>query len=266
MQMTRTGTVMGTPFYMSPEQARGSKQLDHRSDLYAMGVILYEAVTGHRPFDGETFNELLFKIALSDPVPIREHASDVDPQFEAIVIRAMAREPEQRFQSADDLIAALDAWDRQAPTAIDVIPPVAASDPPTVVAAQLRTATDWTNTGAVPQNARRLGIIGAAVLSGVFLLVAGAFAIGRIARGNDGPAPATSEFEPAPTGSVESPPVGPEAPIPPPPPAEAEPAASAPVEAAASAKPKSKLPRRPRAAPAPSAKAPPSPAAPNFGY
>ncbi|HVY46582.1 MAG TPA: serine/threonine-protein kinase, partial [Minicystis sp.] len=68
MKMTRAGTVMGTPYYMSPEQARGG-QIDARTDLYALGVVLYQATTGQVPFDAATFNELLFKIVLEAPAP-----------------------------------------------------------------------------------------------------------------------------------------------------------------------------------------------------
>jgi serine/threonine protein kinase len=65
--MTRTGAVMGTPYYMAPEQAKGSRELDHRVDIYATGVILYEALTGQVPFNADTFNELLFKIVEASP-------------------------------------------------------------------------------------------------------------------------------------------------------------------------------------------------------
>src|SRR6478609_5085049 len=68
--MTRTGAVMGTPYYMAPEQAKGARDLDHRVDLYAAGVILYEAVTGEVPFNADTFNELLFKIVLETARPV----------------------------------------------------------------------------------------------------------------------------------------------------------------------------------------------------
>lgn len=108
--MTRTGAVMGTPYYMAPEQAKGSRQLDHRVDLYAVGVVMYEALTGKVPFDAETFNELLFKIVLETPRPIEELAPGMDPNLCAIVRRAMAREPNERFQTAAEFRGALDQW------------------------------------------------------------------------------------------------------------------------------------------------------------
>lgn len=108
--MTRTGAVMGTPYYLSPEQAKGDRSLDHRADLYAVGVILYEAVAGAVPFDGETFNELLFKIVLEPVKPLSTVALDIDAAFSSIVNKAMARDPEARYQSARELQEALSAW------------------------------------------------------------------------------------------------------------------------------------------------------------
>jgi serine/threonine protein kinase len=108
MSMTRTGAVMGTPFYMSPEQAKGSGGVDARTDLYAMGVILYEAVTGEVPFTANTFNELMFKIVLSDPTPLTQVVPDISPAFAALVSKAMARDAAQRFGSAEEMIRALD--------------------------------------------------------------------------------------------------------------------------------------------------------------
>jgi serine/threonine-protein kinase len=107
--MTRTGAVMGTPFYMSPEQARG-QQVDHRSDLYSVGVVAYQMVTGRVPFNADTFNELLFKIALDKPEPAELFAPGLDPSFSAIIMRGMAREMAHRFQSAGEFRAAIDAW------------------------------------------------------------------------------------------------------------------------------------------------------------
>lgn len=112
LRMTRTGTVMGTPYYMSPEQASGSSAADHRSDVYAVGVILYEAVTGKVPFDADSFNQLMFKIVLSDvPQPLAA-APDLDPAFASIVSKAMARDPNHRFQSCEEFQHALREWKR----------------------------------------------------------------------------------------------------------------------------------------------------------
>jgi eukaryotic-like serine/threonine-protein kinase len=110
MKMTRTGTVMGTPYYMSPEQASGSREADHRSDLYAVGVMLYEAVTGRVPFDAPTFNQLLFQIVLSDPAPPQQVVPDLDPGFANLIAKAMSRDVEHRFQTSQALSEALASW------------------------------------------------------------------------------------------------------------------------------------------------------------
>ncbi|WP_437693563.1 serine/threonine-protein kinase [Sorangium sp. So ce176] len=110
MSMTRTGAVVGTPYYMSPEQARGSNPVDQRTDIYAMGVVLYQATTGQVPFDAETFNELLFKIVLENaPLP-QQLVPDLDVEFSGIIQRAMARDPGARFQSCAEFKSALFAW------------------------------------------------------------------------------------------------------------------------------------------------------------
>jgi eukaryotic-like serine/threonine-protein kinase len=109
MSMTKTGAVMGTPFYMSPEQARGGK-IDQRSDLYSVGVVMYQAVTGRVPFNAETFNELVFKIALEAPEPAELVTPGLDSQFAAVISRAMVREANGRFQSAQEFQQALGHW------------------------------------------------------------------------------------------------------------------------------------------------------------
>jgi serine/threonine-protein kinase len=110
MKMTRTGAVMGTPYYMSPEQASGSRDADARSDLYAVGVMVYEAVTGCVPYDAPTFNQLMFKIVLSEPPPAQAIVPDLDPAFASIIAKGMARDVHYRFQSAAEFTAAIDGW------------------------------------------------------------------------------------------------------------------------------------------------------------
>lgn len=110
MSMTRTGTVMGTPFYMSPEQAKGARSTDERSDLYAVGVILYEAVTGQVPYNAGTFNELIFKIVLETPAAPETFVPNLDPGFGQLIRKSMARDPEQRFQTAAAFRDAISVW------------------------------------------------------------------------------------------------------------------------------------------------------------
>jgi serine/threonine-protein kinase len=110
MGLTALGSVVGTPQYMSPEQAKGTGPVDARSDLYAVGVILYECITGQVPFEAKTLNELIFRIVLEAPPPIETLVPEVDPAFVAIVKKAMAREPSERYASAEEMHAALSRW------------------------------------------------------------------------------------------------------------------------------------------------------------
>ena len=105
--LTKTGMVMGTPYYMAPEQARGDREIDGRLDVYACGVVLYEILTGKRPFAGANYNALLIQILTGTPAPLRSIAPTVSPQMERLVHKAMARPREQRFASAAELRQAL---------------------------------------------------------------------------------------------------------------------------------------------------------------
>jgi len=103
-----TNQVMGTPHYFSPEQARG-QEIDGRSDLYALGVTLYRAATGHLPFEGDDWYAVAKHHIETAPVPPRTFASELSPEFEAIILRLLAKQPEQRYQSATQLLDALGA-------------------------------------------------------------------------------------------------------------------------------------------------------------
>jgi serine/threonine-protein kinase len=96
---TKTGAVLGTPFYMSPEQARGLRNVDHRTDVWSLGVIAYRCVTGKLPFDGESVGDLLVKICTA-PVPVPSQVvAGIPPGFDQWFMRTMEREPERRFPS-----------------------------------------------------------------------------------------------------------------------------------------------------------------------
>ncbi len=104
---TKTGAVLGTPYYMSPEQARGLRTIDHRTDLWSMGVIVYKCIVGKLPFDGESLGDLLVKICTA-PVPIPSHALQGLPlAFDAWFARALDREPTQRYATATELADSL---------------------------------------------------------------------------------------------------------------------------------------------------------------
>jgi eukaryotic-like serine/threonine-protein kinase len=102
LALTRTGMVMGTPFYMAPEQARGERDLDARVDLYACGVILYEALTGRRPFTASNYNALLVQILTGTPRPASALRPALPRAFDEVIERAMARRREDRYSTASD--------------------------------------------------------------------------------------------------------------------------------------------------------------------
>jgi eukaryotic-like serine/threonine-protein kinase len=106
-QHTATGVALGTPHYMAPEQARGAKNIDRRVDLYALGVILYEALSGRKPHRGSSYNAILFNILHTAPEPLRKLRPDLPGPLCDVVERAMAYAPDDRFASAEALIAAL---------------------------------------------------------------------------------------------------------------------------------------------------------------
>lgn len=191
MSMTRTGAVMGTPYYMSPEQAKGAGGVNHLSDLYSMGVIAFEALTGKVPFEGTTFNDLMFKIVLSDMPSLEEAVPGIDPGFAAIVKRAMARDGSYRYQTAKEFIAAIDEWQPQAKTVVNGTPArVSEAMAPTQraphelaqTAAPAATNLDWAASRAdvagLPPK-KPLGLLYGAVAAGLLAVTGIGFVLSR---------------------------------------------------------------------------------------
>ncbi|HZT94693.1 MAG TPA: Stk1 family PASTA domain-containing Ser/Thr kinase [Gaiellaceae bacterium] len=106
-QMTEAGSIVGTAQYLSPEQARGG-EVDPRSDLYSLGVVLYELLTGKTPFDGETPVEIAMKHLSNAPKPPSKLRPDVPRELDMVVMRALAKNPDDRYQSADEMEADLE--------------------------------------------------------------------------------------------------------------------------------------------------------------
>ncbi|HKQ77711.1 MAG TPA: protein kinase [Blastocatellia bacterium] len=105
---TTPGMVMGTVSYMSPEQARGQK-VDHRTDIFSLGVVLYEMLAGRRPFDGATISDVIAALLSAEPPPLGQHCAEATAEVERIVGKCLAKDPEARYQTGEELIAELKA-------------------------------------------------------------------------------------------------------------------------------------------------------------
>jgi serine/threonine protein kinase len=100
---TRTGVLLGTPAYMSPEQCRGSGEVDHRSDIYSLGIMLYELTTGVLPFAAQGYGDVIMAHMTRPPEPPTTHNPKIPPKLEAAILRALEKKPQDRFQSMFEL-------------------------------------------------------------------------------------------------------------------------------------------------------------------
>ena len=105
-EITQVGEVVGSPAYMAPEQMSG-KQGDARSDLFSLGVVLYSMITGFRPFQGNSAKTVVFKVMNIEPIPVTSFQSDVSPELDAIVSRAIAKDPDERYATGAALARAI---------------------------------------------------------------------------------------------------------------------------------------------------------------
>ncbi len=113
--MTQTGAVMGTPYYMSPEQGCNAKDADLRSDVYSLGATFYHLLTGRVPFEGSSPIEVAIKVATAPFPPVCEVRPDTPPAVAAVIEKMLARKPEDRFQNALELLEAVESLNRPAP-------------------------------------------------------------------------------------------------------------------------------------------------------
>ncbi|HSF14114.1 MAG TPA: protein kinase [Vicinamibacteria bacterium] len=218
--LTSTGMVLGTPHYMSAEQAKG-KPADRRSDLYALGIILYEMLVGKVPFDDSSIPAILVKHLTEPPKPPTTLRAGIPEAVEALVLRCLEKEPEKRFQSAEELIGALATLDLTAVSPVSEttrgvtpvkpqLPPVPASPPPhtmagaaSVAAPRLHVDSGTVRAHEIEVSAKgsRLGVMIAAVL----LLAGGAAAAYFLTRPSPTEVPA--EPEPVAAASIAKPPM-----------------------------------------------------------
>lgn len=136
LRLTLTGTPMGSVYYLSPEQATRGDAVDHRADIYSMGVILYQLATGRRPFRGNHAYELMRAHVEEQPTPPVEIDATIPVAYSEAILRAMAKNPDDRFASADEFSFALSQALRNPPTvaprpAVSSVPPVELSKPHT---------------------------------------------------------------------------------------------------------------------------------------
>lgn len=170
---TRTGSVVGTPSYMSPEQIVGAKSIDLRSDLWSLGVVAFDALTGQKPFRGETIGALAVEIHGALPMPSAINPS-LPPALDGWFAKACAREPAARFASAKELAATLTAVVTGAP-ARAIMPSLVEASAHDVGVARTRSSTDAGTSVRVPPPARSrviaLAAIGVTVAVVAFVVV-----------------------------------------------------------------------------------------------
>jgi serine/threonine protein kinase len=206
--ITQTGSVMGTPFYMSPEQMYGEKDIDVRADIWSFGVILYECLSGQLPFDGENFGQVFRSVTLASPRPLSLAAPHVPPALTALVARMLAHDKEAR-PSIVQVLEQLTNPDSATPLVRDSVtqrmpsaPPIPA-DLPRPVAAP---ATMVSSAISVRRAPLPRGRVPSLLMMGTLVAVVFAGGIGASFALLSTPRPAAVELPPPPTAAAKVPP------------------------------------------------------------
>jgi hypothetical protein len=160
--LTETGLVVGTPAYMPLEQLRGDRQVDARADVYALGVILYEALSGERPYDAQNNHELVIRMVTEAPIPLGRKVKELDPRLEHIVMTALASKPDDRYPDVDAFASALTGFLRGDPTVPSRLEPTTDTQ---MRAMELATAPSQADASrGAPPRARKVWVAGLALL------------------------------------------------------------------------------------------------------
>jgi serine/threonine-protein kinase len=173
---TRTGSLMGTPLYMSPEQCKGSGVLDHRTDIYSLGVMLFEMLAGRPPFVAEGVGELFAKHMLQEAPPLLHFAPATPPHMAAAVMKSLAKDPAERFQSMEEFRKALTGEVKLPVPAVQLgarateLAPTMTMSPK--AATTLSSATSELDDSLIkPARTRKLAMLGGGALAAILLVV-----------------------------------------------------------------------------------------------
>jgi serine/threonine protein kinase len=193
-EMTSTGMVMGTPHYMSPEQVKGQKA-DAHSDVFALGCVFYELLSGKKPFDAESMHGVLFKIMQEDPVPLREAAPATPEPVAHVVEKALAKNPVDRFANASELLAALRQARRslagRSSAHLDHPVPVPAPGHPARKPGERGTHSSR-SAPARPPKSSSPWVLGVVLVLGLAVVIGGGWALRRAVLGHPAPPPASA--------------------------------------------------------------------------